>query len=256
MDIVDLQFQDITLYDMQVQFDGGINADDQTAFKEEFSGDDIQIGFSHQSSVELTHNGNTWNIYMLSGKDGFERFYDLHSDETSLSKPKVGEALLSVGVADALGIEAGDTISVRNSDLKTLTVKVSALFDNHVYNYLIVDPGTIAEQWGSEPSYQIAYVCVPNGEDPHTVASSISEHDKVLNVMISEDLAAQVGDLLEGLNLIVGTIIVCAALLAIIVVYNLTNINITERIREIATIKVLGFNAKETAAYVFKENLF
>jgi putative ABC transport system permease protein len=64
-----------------------------------------------------------------------------------------------------------------------------------------------------------------------------------------------VSSMLEALDLVVITIVVCAGLLAVIVIYNLTNISITERIREIATIKVLGFNSKESAAYVFKENL-
>lgn len=61
--------------------------------------------------------------------------------------------------------------------------------------------------------------------------------------------------MMDALDLVVGVVVFCAGLLAIIVLYNLTNINITERIREIATIKVLGFNASETAAYVFKENM-
>jgi len=79
--------------------------------------------------------------------------------------------------------------------------------------------------------------------------------DRVMNVTISEDVASMVGKMMEALDLVVIVIVFCAGLLAAIVLYNLTNININERIREIATIKVLGFNARETAAYVFKENL-
>ena len=77
----------------------------------------------------------------------------------------------------------------------------------------------------------------------------------VMNVTVNEDLAEMVGSMLEALNLVVATVIVCAGALAFIVLYNLTNINITERIREIATIKVLGFHEGEAAMYVFKENL-
>ena len=76
-----------------------------------------------------------------------------------------------------------------------------------------------------------------------------------MNVAVSEDLADMVGSMMDALDLVVWVIVFCAGLLAAIVLYNLTNININERIREIATIKVLGFNAGETAAYVFKENL-
>ena len=77
----------------------------------------------------------------------------------------------------------------------------------------------------------------------------------VMNVAISDDTAATVGRMMEALDLVVWVIVFCAGLLAVTVLYNLTNININERIREIATIKVLGFNASETAAYVFKENM-
>ena len=76
-----------------------------------------------------------------------------------------------------------------------------------------------------------------------------------MNVTVTKDIAGQVDSMLEALNTVVITIVICAGALAMIVLYNLTNINITERIREIATIKVLGFRASETAAYVFKENL-
>ena len=76
-----------------------------------------------------------------------------------------------------------------------------------------------------------------------------------MNVSISEDLADMVGNMMKALDLVVWVIVFCAGALAAIVLYNLTNININERIREIATIKVLGFNARETAMYVFKENL-
>ena len=76
-----------------------------------------------------------------------------------------------------------------------------------------------------------------------------------MNVAVSEDLADMVSNMMDALDLVVIVIVFCAGLLAVIVLYNLTNININERIREIATIKVLGFNAKETAAYIFKENL-
>lgn len=76
-----------------------------------------------------------------------------------------------------------------------------------------------------------------------------------MSVTVCQDLAEQVGSMLEALDLVVVTVVICAGLLAVTVTYNLTNINITERIREIATIKVLGFNSGESAAYVFKENL-
>jgi len=76
-----------------------------------------------------------------------------------------------------------------------------------------------------------------------------------MNVSISEDMADMVGGMMDALDLVIVVIVFCAGLLAVTVLYNLTNININERVREIATIKVLGFHASETGAYVFKENM-
>ena len=79
--------------------------------------------------------------------------------------------------------------------------------------------------------------------------------DQVANVSVSSDMMERIGSMLSALDIIVVVVILCAAGLAFIVLYNLTNINITERIREIATIKVLGFYRRETNAYVFRENV-
>ena len=101
----------------------------------------------------------------------------------------------------------------------------------------------------------MAFICMKDGADVHALGAAVSDQSFVMNVAISDDTAATVGRMMEALDLVVWVIVFCAGLLAVTVLYNLTNININERIREIATIKVLGFNASETAAYVFKENL-
>ena len=101
----------------------------------------------------------------------------------------------------------------------------------------------------------MAFVKTGEAVDPFTVSARISNLGNVMNVSVSEDVANMVRGMMDALDLVVMVVIVCAGLLAITVLYNLTNININERIREIATIKVLGFNSSETAAYVFKENL-
>jgi putative ABC transport system permease protein len=139
--------------------------------------------------------------------------------------------------------------------MKALELKVAGIFENHVHNYAIVRPETLQEQWGAEPEKQMAVIMVSDRADVHQVGTAIANMDDVINVTISDDMASQVKNMMEALDLVVITVVVCAGALAVIVLYNLTNISITERIREIATIKVLGFNARETAMYVFKENL-
>lgn len=211
--------------------------------------------YYHQSSVELEADNRTKEIYMIAADAQLKDFIDLHYGEQQISLPGTGEAVLSVGVAEALGINLGDSIVMRNADMQTLEVTVSGIYENHIHNYTIVSPETIEEQWGTAPEKQMAFVRLLEGQDVHAVSADISDMNSVMNVAVSEDTANMVAAMMEALDLVVIVIVFCAGLLAVIVLYNLTNININERIREIATIKVLGFNSSETAAYVFKENL-
>lgn len=205
--------------------------------------------------MELDFDNRVKEVYLLSGGENMAEFIDFHKGNEKLSMPGKNQVLISSGVAENLGIRNGDSLVLRNSDLEELNLTVSGIYDNHVYNYAIVSPDTIEEQWGTEPEYQMAFICVKDDADVYALGATVSDLSFVMNVAVSDDIARTVGRMMEALDLVVWVIVFCAGLLAITVLYNLTNININERIREIATIKVLGFNASETAAYVFKENL-
>lgn len=253
--VADYQFENVTKYDLSVYFREEPSQRQQERFQEALGSSASQMMLYHQSSVELDFHNRTKEIYLLSGEDTIADFIDFHRGSTALSLPQRDQVLLSSGVAENLGIREGDQILLRNSDLEELTLTVSGIYDNHVYNYAIVSPETISGQWGRLPEFQMAFVCVREGRDAHAVSASVSDLSFVMNVSISEDVAQTVGRMMDALDMVVWVIVFCAGMLAITVVYNLTNININERIREIATIKVLGFNASETAAYVFKENI-
>ena len=255
VNVVDYQFQEVTTYDMSVYFSEGQNPEQQADFIKDVAYGSENTMFYHQSSVDLEFDGHTREIYLIAAGEGVTDFIDLHEDETAIPFPGVNQVVISVGAAEGMGMEVGDVIHMRNADLKTLELTVSGIYDNHVYNYAIIHPDTITEQWGEPAAEQMAFVKVKEGQDAHELSADITGMSGVMNVSVSEDLADMVGSMMEALDLVVWVIVFCAGALAVIVLYNLTNININERIREIATIKVLGFNAKETAMYVFKENL-
>ena len=255
VNIVDFQFEDITVYDMSVYFSGGQTEEEQQSFAEAIGPYVSDLMFYHQSSVEILTEDETRDIYMIAAGEGVENFIDFHSGDTALPLPGVDEVMLSVGVAENLGIGPGDMVTLRNSDLETLELTVCGLYDNYVYNYAIVAPQTMEKQWGETPEKQMAFIMIPEGQDSHQVSAEITAQENVMNVSVNEDLAGMVGSMMDALDLVVIVVVVCAGLLGATVLYNLTNININERIREIATIKVLGFNATETAMYIFKENL-
>ena len=131
---------------------------------------------------------------------------------------------------------------------------VSGIFQNHVYNYVYISPETYREQMGEEPEYHSVYYNLKEGLDTHEAAAELMAENQVSAVTVNQDMKERISQMMKSLDYIVFVVILAAAALAFIVLYNLTNINITERIREIATVKVLGFFRKETSSYVFREN--
>lgn len=254
-DVAIAQFDEIMVYDMAVSFSGEQPEEDQQAFTEELAKSLDSALFFHQSSAELDFSDQVREVYLIASDEALTGYIDLHDKNGPVAMPGPGEALISIGAADIMGITIGDSIVVRDPDMQELNLTVSGIFDNNVYSYIIVSPETIEAQWGAAPEKQVAYLNVRDGVDIHSVSAEVSGMEGVLSVMVCQDMADSVTQMLDALDLVVVTIVVCAGLLAVIVLYNLININIKERIREIATIKVLGFNSRETAAYVFKENL-
>lgn len=255
VNIVDFQFEDVTTYDMEVYFEDGQTPSQIASFRQEMAPYAQDIHFYHQTSVELDYDNQVREIYMIASEKEIQNFIDFHHGDQQLAYPDVDEILLSSGVADAMNIEVGDMVTLRDSDLRTMNLTVSGIYYNYVYNYTILSPQTIEKHWGETPEQQMALVRILDGQEVHQVSAKTVDFDNVMNVSVSEDLAFMVHNMMDALDLVVWVIVFCAALLAATVLYNLTNININERIREIATIKVLGFNAGETGMYIFKENL-
>ena len=255
VDIVSVQYDEVTKQDIEVYFSENQTPEAQEYFREALKKNADKVLFYHQSSVTLESENGNQDINLICSDEEIKDFVDFHKGDERLTMPRLGETYLSIGVAEKLGIREGDLVTLRSSDMRELNVKVAAIYDNHVHNYAIIRPETIVDQWDQEPKLSMAFVNVREGKDVHETAALISEQEDVMNVTVCQDVAEQVGAMLKALDLVVITVVICAGLLAIIVLYNLTNISITERAREIATIKVLGFNSRETAAYVFKENL-
>ena len=252
--VVDYQFRDVTVYDMAVYFDEGQTPQQQKKFTDAY-GDRAEILFYHQSNFELDHSDQTKELYLVAADRNVKNYLKFRTGERELELPGVDEVLLTVGVAQMLDISVGDQITMRDSNMKSLELTVSGIYDNYVDNYAVIAPETMEKQWGEPVQLQMAFVKAGEGEDPYLLSADISGEDQVLNVSVSEDLAGMVSSMIEALDTVVWVVVLCAGMLAAIVLYNLTNININERIREISTIKVLGFRAGETAMYVFKENL-
>ena len=252
--VVNLQFQNVTVYDMVVYFDEDQNQKQQEKFLKTY-GDRADILFHHQSNFELFYEDKSEEIALIAADNQLKKYINFRSGGKELALPEANEVLMTVGMAQLMNIDVGDRITLRDSDMKTLELTVSGIYENYVENAVVVSPETFQSQWGQPPEIQMAFVKAIGEEDTYELGAEISGEKHVMNVTVSDDLAEIVNTMITALDSVVWVIVLCAGLLAAIVLYNLTNININERIREIATIKVLGFRADETAMYVFKENL-
>lgn len=256
--VVTRQYDDIILYDYEITMAYDMNKEEQEIFFRD-AGDDIKDAvFLYRGLAEVS-GSDAIKSATLTVTDGKKlcKYIDLSYDGEPVDYPGRGEAAINYNLARQLGgIEVGDEIKLTTSEKKELTVTVSALFDNYVDSFVFISPETCEEQLGEVPEYKSALANAPDGADVNRCAEALTHDvDGVRGVTLSTDIKERMSSMLDGLLVVVAAIILCAGLLAFIVLYNLTNINISERIREIATLKVLGFYPNEAAHYVFRENL-
>ena len=204
-------------------------------------------------------DGKTKSVTVVIPEDTarFGDYWDLHTESGEpILFPKQGEAILTAEFARRQGIKEGDIVSLSDEDGNRLTLRIIGLSENYVYNYLYLTADSWESQNGEAPDCRSVYINTEGVADEHRLLARLMKLDAVSSVTVNQDTLDRFDSMMSSLDYIVLVIIICAGSLAFIVLYNLTNINITERIREIATIKVLGFYPMETAAYVFRENLF
>ena len=256
--IADQQYSKIQIYDIGMTFADPMTEVERNAITEQSEEIFDKIAYRLEESVDLDFEGQTKSIYLEVPESAEEMttFINLHTEEGEpISYPQEGEAVITAKIAENFGIQTGDEVVLRDNDMNQMTVTISGMCENFVDNYIYISRETYRSQLGKEPGYKSAFAIVKEDVDVHEASAEASDYDNVLSVTVTADMRSRIGNMLTSMNYIVALVILCAGALAFIVLYNLTNINITERIREIATIKVLGFYAKETADYVFRENI-
>lgn len=130
------------------------------------------VVFLHDGSVTVEAGGGAKTVNLLVPQSSLEGMMDLHRGGEKLSMPGTGETLLNDALAEALGVSVGDTVTLRDSDMNTLTVTVSGIFDNYVSNYAIVSADTCRDQWGSVPPVKTAFIRVADNSDAGVHAAS------------------------------------------------------------------------------------
>ncbi|MBR3841608.1 MAG: ABC transporter permease [Erysipelotrichales bacterium] len=158
--------------------------------------------------------------------------------------------------AKLLDVGVNDYVTIKENNV-TKDLLITGICENYAYNYVYMTPEYYQEQFGKAPISNtfIANMVEFSEENQNKVASELLKNDNIVGISYISAIGEKFNDLMGSLSIIVVVLIICAGALAFVVLYNLTNINVTERIRELATIKVLGFFDGEVSAYIYRENI-
>lgn len=257
--VADRQFEEIQTYAVGVTLKDGVTKEDLSLLEEldqivADNGGDYGLAVETSMDMETADGIKSVKLIAAAEPESFGAYFDLHTPAGEpIAYPQAREVVICNKLSERYRIRAGDTITLFNEDREELQAVVSGVCENYIYNYVYVNEETYRKATG-ETGYQSVYVNLPAEADVYGVGASLMKAEHVTAVAVNRDMLLRVSRMMTSMNYIVFVIIACAGALAFIVLYNLNNINITERIREIATIKVLGFYKKETATYVFREN--
>lgn len=256
--IADQQYEEIQTYQLNITLDD--EAGENEALRQEIYrvldtlGGEYTCAYETSLDLQTPEGPKSVNLIVAENPSEFGAYIDLHTPSgEAIPYPGPGEIVLCDKLAGKYRIKAGDSLRLRSQDGPELSAVTSGVCENYIFNYAYVDRQTYEEALGPL-TFKNLYVNLPQEADVHEVSAALMNLEHVASVQVNADMLVRFSSMMSSMNYIVFVVIGCAAALAFIVLYNLNNINITERIREIATIKVLGFYRNETSSYVFREN--
>ena len=249
--IADDQFTDILHYDIALSFSVPMNEQRQTRLAEDFP--EAECVFVATSAYEVRANGAVVSVNTIATDDPqITDAVTLQYQGKAVPYPTEG-VVIDEALADLLGLEVGDMLPLSVDATKTVEAEIVGLHENRVYHYAYMTAQTYEKLFDEPCSYKSAFVMTDG--DPYALGAELAKNSTVASVSVTRTMRDQVGNMMRSLDYIVVVVILAACALAFIVLYNLSNISITERVREIATVKVLGFYPRETQSYVFREIL-
>lgn len=261
-DIVDLQYLDINNYSGFIAYDGDAKPSEVEniyAALEEYN-PETQYTRAYIKQYETKFGDEAVQCYITCAEEA-AKFGDFIAFRERVSRKPLSltdGAIISEKAATLLGAKTGDEISIQIRDGEYRSVKISGITEHYTSHYLYLSEDVYREIFGAVPVYNIVYFkngISSEGSDSEQFSEFMLKTDKVLTVNINASSMSRIHDVMSIMDLVTIVLIVSAGALALVVLYNLTNVNITERIREIATLKVLGFYDREVSMYVFRENI-
>ena len=213
-------------------------------------------------SVTIDKNDNTQSIQLIvpQNVEKLSNFIVLESRTDNDEKYVLDDTgvIITEKLSKLLDIKVGDEIKILNSDDKECNVKVNAITENYIYHYIYMTPNLYNQLYDTRIGYNVVYVNTTDmeeSEEDELGEQILSNSDYISGVTFMSNTENIFAEVMNNMDLVVWILIISAGLLAFVVLYNLLNANITERIRELATIKVLGFYDKEVYDYISRETI-
>lgn len=262
-DIINKQYGELVFYDGMLAFDS-VDQGDTDNIISVLKRNGCKSTKYFQKKISVVSESRTVDAYLIvpENRDEFLEFYIFRNRVDHSEREFFDDrVLIDEKLSNLLGIGEGSDVVIYQEETDPKTVNISACVENYPNHYVYMSKAMYAELFGGEPEYNIMAFGsgeadgLLDSEAQDVLAEQLLATNAVLSVSFKEDMIVTMSAMLDALNSVVAILIISAGALAFVVLYNLTNINITERIREIATLKVMGFYDKEVDSYIFRENI-
>ncbi len=260
--ILTIQFDEVFHYDAMVSYDENYVKEHGTRSATKLFEENEKIdGYMeiNEFSRDVGCDNTTLSAYIIvpDHTDGMEQFIELRSRTKNEHYELTDDGvIISEKLAKELGVSPGDEIYIKESDTEKYTVSVSAIAENYCYHYLYMTKNTYKKIYGTDSIINTAMINMKEKKtEDSALAKELMDNDCISGVLYTAETYDKFSQMMGSMDAIVGILILSAGLLAFVVLYNLNNINIAERRRELATLKVLGFYDGEVSGYIYRENI-
>lgn len=260
-DIMDKQYTELNHYHLIAMLREGTAVDNpEIADTCERMGQPVASMAVHQETLQITANEASQEAYLFVPENPavFPELLTMRSRRTGAVLPLSEDSvLLTEKAAETMHLSVGDTLELEQSDSNTVQVSIGGIAENYVNTYVYMHPALYEKLYETSPDYKVwlAKLDTQDTQVHEAFTKELLQCGDVAMVTMVGDMRQSFRNMVTSIDYIIVVLIICAGLLAFVVLYNLMNINITERERELATIKVLGFYEGEVGAYVFRETL-
>lgn len=262
MKVADNQYNKIDKYDMIISINNNASNNDKKVLEEKILDENEikKITYVYKSNVLLKNNkkSENSNIIVPENKEKINDYITLRQRKTKKDiKMDDDGIIVSEKLAKLLKLKKNSYAKLTLPNNKKVNVKVSGITENYIEHYVYISPKLYKKLSGENANYSTIIAITKNlsNKKEKALESNISDINNVTSTLLSSDTKNNYKDMMNTLNYVILILIVCAAALAFVVLYNLASVNISERRRELATIKVLGFYDEEVTKYIYKEML-